>query len=72
MTTETAAQAASQSPEVAFALTTPGLGSAPRRPWVRGVRRFYRDPKALVASIILGAFIFVGFSAPVIAPNSPL
>ncbi len=69
MTSETATEAPPRSSEVAIDWPATGLESAPRASWVKGVRRFYRDPKAIVASIILGSFIFIGFTAPVIAPH---
>jgi len=33
------------------------------------LRRFYRDPKAIVATTILGMFIFVAIFAPILAPH---
>src|SRR3989337_950728 len=44
----------------------PFTSSSPR---FRGVRRFYRDPKAVIATAILLVFIFVAVTAPVIAPH---
>lgn len=47
-----------------------GGASSPSRTrvWLVALRRFYRDPKAIVASVILGVFIVVAVSAPFIAP----
>lgn len=47
-----------------------GLGIRTRRPaWWRSIREFYRDPKAVVASVILLTFIVIAILAPLIAPH---
>lgn len=50
--------------------SSPGVASiSPRTGWTQAVRRFYRDPKAGVATAILLLFILVAIFAPVLAPH---
>jgi peptide/nickel transport system permease protein len=41
---------------------------APARSWTRRLRHFYRDPKAVFATLVLGTFVFIAIMAPILAP----
>jgi len=45
-----------------------GLGQT-RPAWLTAIRRFYRDPKAVIASAILLTYLFIAVTAPVLAPH---
>ncbi len=67
MTTDAATTARAPASDVPEFGSTQGLG-APPRAWGRRLRHFYRDPKAVFATIVLGTFIFIAITAPILAP----
>lgn len=45
-----------------------GAQSGKYSAWLVALRRFYRDPKAVIGSVILVTFVFIAITVPVLAP----